>query len=56
LKRETRERKPERKVKVTMKEQVERKKAEHVHLIGIIYIEPLALCEPIVEEIKICEQ
>ncbi len=31
-------------------------KAKHVHIIGVIYIEPLALCEPIVEDIRICEQ
>jgi hypothetical protein len=35
---------------------VEGDKAKHVHIIGVIYIEPLALCEPIVEDIRICEQ
>jgi hypothetical protein len=46
LKRETRERKLERKIKATRKEQVERERVEQVHLIRAISIEPLVLCEP----------
>jgi hypothetical protein len=55
-KREAREKKLERKAKIAKREQMEREKVEHVHLIGIIYIEPLALCEPIAKDIRICEQ
>ncbi len=56
LKREARERKLEKKAKIARRKQVEREKAEHVHLIGMIYSEPLALCEPIAKDIRICEQ
>lgn len=56
LKREARERKLERKAKIGKREQMEREKVEHVHLTIVAYIEPLALCEPIINEIRICEQ
>ncbi len=53
LKKKARERELEKKVETTMREQVERERAKHVRLIGAIYIKPLALHEPIIEELKI---
>jgi hypothetical protein len=52
LKKEARERELEKKVKTTMKEQVEREKTKHVCLTRAIYIKPLALHEPTIEKLK----
>jgi hypothetical protein len=53
LKKEAREREFEKKVETTMREQVDRERAKHISLIGVIYIKPLALHEPTIEELKI---
>jgi hypothetical protein len=53
LKREARERDFKRKAEVIRREHVEREKVEHVQLTRTIYVEPLALHEPIKEEVKI---
>ncbi len=50
LKRKVRKKEFEKKAEAAKKEQVERERVEHVCLTRAIYIEPLALREPIIEE------
>ncbi len=56
LRREARKRESEKKVEASRKEQIEKERAKQVHLIRVIYIKPLASCEPIAEDIRTFEQ
>ncbi len=56
LRREAREKEFEKKVEASRKEQIEKERAKWVHLTRTICIEPLASCEPIIEDIRIFEQ
>ncbi len=56
LRRKTREREVERKGEVFRKEQIEKERAKHVWLTGMIYGEPVASHAPTTKEIKFFEQ
>ncbi len=56
LRREAKEKEVQRKVEAFRREQIEKKRAKHVWLIGAIYVEPLASRTPTTEDIIIFEQ
>jgi hypothetical protein len=51
LRQEVREKEVEKKVEAFSKEHIEKKKAEHVQLIGTIYVKLLTSCTPTTKEI-----